>query len=269
MLPASMVMNDAVIGVFDSGVGGLSVLREVRKALPAENLLYVADSGFAPYGDRPAQYIQDRTEAIVGYFAGAGAKAAVIACNTATAVAVHALRARFSFPIVAIEPAVKPAVEITRSGIIGILATKQTLASDNFSRLVEKYGHNVRVLAQPCPGLVEQVEKGELDGPSTRPLVTRYVAPLIAQGADTLVLGCTHFPFLRATITDIAGTGVFILDPAIAVARELHRRLKACDLLSSDERPGTDQFRTSGEPETVQPVFRKLWAANIEVRPLP
>jgi len=261
-------MNPAPIGVFDSGVGGLSVLREIRHALPRENLLYVADSGFAPYGDRPAEFIQRRAEGIVEFFADAGAKAVVVACNTATAVAVQALRSRFMFPIVAIEPAVKPAAETTRSGVIGILATSQTLASANFSRLVERHGKGVQVLQQPCPGLVEQVEKAELAGATTEALVTRYVRPLLDRGADTIVLGCTHYPFLFSTIRAIAGPRVTLIDPAVAVARELKRRLEAGGLLSLDGR-GTEQFWTSGSPDRVRTVIGQLWAGAVEVHPLP
>jgi glutamate racemase len=263
------VTNAAPIGVFDSGVGGLSVLQEIRNALPAENLIYVADSGFAPYGDRPSAFIRQRAEAIVEFFAVAGAKACVVACNTATAVAVQALRSRFAFPIVAVEPAVKPAAEITRSGVIGILATGQTLASDRFSRLVEKYGRSVQVFVQPCPGLVEQVENAELEGPRTEALVARYVSPLLERGADTIVLGCTHFPFLSPVIRAIAGPGVSLIDPAVAVARELQRRLAAGELLRRDGDLGTEQFRTSGAPALVQPVIRQLWGRNAEVDSLP
>jgi glutamate racemase len=263
------VVNSAPIGVFDSGVGGLSVLGAIRSALPAENLFYVADSGFAPYGDRPGKFIQQRAEAIVGFFAGIGAKAIVVACNTATAVAIQTLRSRFTFPIIAIEPAVKPAAELTRSGVIGILATSQTLASESFSGLVEKYGKGVQVLLQPCPGLVEQVEKAELNGPRTEALVVRYVAPLLDRGADTLVLGCTHFPFLSAVIGAVAGPGVSLLDPAVAVARELQRRLKLSELLSHDTSLGTEQFWTSGAPGKVQATVGQLWARKVEVRSLP
>jgi len=159
---------DAPIGVFDSGVGGLSVLRAIRAALPAEDLLYVADTGAAPYGDRSKEFIEHRTEAIVGFLVRERVKAVVVACNTATAVAIPGLRSRFGAAIVAIEPAVKPAVRITRSGVIGVLATGQTLASESFSRLTDKYGKGVKILLQPCPGLVEQVEKADLDSRQTK-----------------------------------------------------------------------------------------------------
>ena len=262
-------MNGAPIGVFDSGVGGLSVLRAIRDVLPNEDLIYVADSGFAPYGNRPSEYIRERAEAIVEFFGGVGAKAVVVACNTATAVTIHTLRSRFTFPIIAIEPAVKPAAEITKSGVVGILATTQTLSSASFSRLVEKYGKGMQVLVQPCPGLVEQVEKAELDGPKTEALVVRYLAPLLDRGADTIVLGCTHFPFLSAMIRSIAGAKVSLIDPAVAVARQLQRRLKTSELLSLDGSLGTEQFWTSGVPDKVQAVVGRLWVKNVEVCSLP
>ncbi|WP_319408298.1 glutamate racemase [uncultured Desulfosarcina sp.] len=262
-------MQGAPIGVFDSGVGGLSVLREIRHALPEEDLLYVADSGHAPYGNRPGKFITDRAEAIVEFFLNEGVKAVVVACNTVTTVAILTLRSRFTIPIVAIEPAVKPAAQLTRSGVIGVLATSQTLASESFSRLAEKYGMGVQILEQPCPGLVELVEKAELNGPRTEALIVRYVSPLLEQGADTIVLGCTHFPFLISTIRAVAGPNVAVLDPAVAVARELHRRLKASELLASKANGSTEQFWTSGSLIRVQPVIAKLWGENVPIRSLP
>ena len=200
------------------------MLREIRGELPYQSLLYVADSGYAPYGAyRPATFIIDRSTAIVAFLIAQGAKAIVVACNTATAVAVDALRARFTLPIIAIEPAVKPAASTTRSGVVGVLATTQTLTSAKFARLVDQYAGGATVLTQACPGLVEQIEAGDLSGPRTRALVEEYASPLVDQGADTLVLGCTHYPFVTPLIQDAAGLGVTIIDPAVAVARELRR----------------------------------------------
>lgn len=262
-------MNNAPIGVFDSGVGGLSVLREIRRVLPGEQLLYVADSGHAPYGDRSSEFIQQRSADVVAFLSGAGAKAVLVACNTATAVAAHTLRSRFAFPIIAMEPAVKPAAAITKSGVIGILATSQTIASEKFARLVELHGRNVRVLPQACPGLVERVEKGELDHPDTETLIARYLAPLLDQGADTLVLGCTHYPFISAAIGRAAGPAVTLVDPAIAVARELQRRLTAGALLSAEGSAGAEQFWTSGSSTDAQRVIGQLWGRSVEVHVLP
>ena len=259
----------APIGVFDSGVGGLSVLREIRRELPSEDLIYVADSGYAPYGDRTAEYVQERAIAMAEFLIARGAKAIVVACNTATGIAVDALRARFDLPIVAIEPAVKPAVAETRSGVVGVIATSQTLAGEKYSRLVKTHAGDVQVLSQPCPGLVEQVEAGDLSGPATRALVDRFVRPLVEQGADTIVLGCTHYPFLIAAIRDAAGRGVTMIDPAVPVARELRRRLRALDLLAPDGRRATEQFWTTGPVDQVRAVMTQLWASDVDLRGVP
>ena len=269
------------IGVFDSGVGGLSVLRAIREELPAEDLIYVGDSGCAPYGERPARFVSERASAITRFLLDQGSKAVVIACNTATSIAVRSLRSAFDVPIVAIEPAVKPAASRTRSRVVGVLATTSTLSSENMANLLEAYGRaappsvdvssnhasdgDVRFLIQACPGLADQVEKGELSSENTRELVTRYVRPLVDQGADILVLGCTHYPFLRPLIEEIAGPGVDLIDPAAAVARELRRRLDRAGLLRTAG-PGREEFWTSGAPDHAGPLVRQIWGHPVEVR---
>ncbi|OGS97048.1 MAG: glutamate racemase [Gallionellales bacterium RIFCSPLOWO2_02_FULL_57_47] len=257
------------IGVFDSGVGGLSVLREIRRELPGEDLLYVADSGHAPYGDKSSDMIETRSIAIVEFLLSRHAKAIVVACNTATGAAVEALRARFPVPIIAMEPAVKPAAASTKSGVIGVLATSGTLSSSNFAKLHERFGAEVDILVQACPGLVEQVEAGDLSGDKTRALIEKYLVPLLAQQADTLVLGCTHYPFLAPLIQEIAGPAVAIIDPAAAIARELRRRLASANLLSAGSRAGTERFWTSAAPDKAQPVIAQLWKEDIELLSLP
>jgi glutamate racemase len=263
------------IGVFDSGVGGLSVLREIRQALPGDALLYVADSGHAPYGDRAEDFIAARVQAIAGFFVRAQVAAIVVACNTASAVAVQALRATCPVPVVAIEPAIKPAAQATRSGVIGVLATRRTVASASIARLVQTHGQGVRVLLQACPGWVEQVERGELQGAATQALVERFVLPLLAQGADTLVLGCTHYPFLRGVIERIAGPGVAVLDPAPAVARELVRRLADSAGPPAPAGPqrsapaGTERFWTTGPLDEARRVIPALWGRPAQVESLP
>ena len=247
-----MGTRDAPIGVFDSGIGGWSVLRELRRELPHEHLLYVADSACAPYGDRPVEFIVQRSRRIADWLVAEGAKALVVACNTATAAAVAELRAHHALPIVAIEPAVKPAAQATRSRVIGVLATSQTLASEKYSRLVDAHGQDVTVLAQACPGLVERIEAGDLDGPDTRALLAGFVNPLLAQGADTLVLACTHYPLLLGSLRELVGPDVRLVDPAPAVARELRRRLAAADLLREDGAESAVRAVTTGEASALQ-----------------
>ena len=257
------------IGVFDSGVGGLSVLREIRRELPAEDLLYVADSGHAPYGDKSAQLIEARAIAIVEFLLSQHAKTIVVACNTATGVAIETLRARFPVPIVAMEPAVKPAVTHTKSGVIGVLATSRTIASDNFAKLHDRFGADVKILMQACPGLVEQVEAGDLSGDKTRALIEQYVLPLLAKKVDTIVLGCTHYPFLSPLIQEIAGPSVVIIDPSAAIARELRRRLERIKQLSPEARAGTERFWTSAAPNKTKRIISQLWQVDVEVLGLP
>jgi glutamate racemase len=254
------------LGVFDSGVGGLSVLREIRRELPHESLVYVADSGHAPYGDRPAAFIQARSVAITRFLIDAGAKAVVVACNTATGAAVELLRQTFSLPIVAIEPAVKPAVSTTRSGVVGVLGTSVTLSSANLLRLVGQYPAPGGTVMQACPGLVEQIERGELGTPATRALVEQYVAPLLAQAADTIVLGCTHYAFVEPLIREVAGPGVTVIDPAPAVAREVRRRLGLASLLAPETAEPVERFFTTGDLEQAARVMAQLLKQNIEVR---
>ena len=258
-------MSSSPVGVFDSGVGGLSVLQEIRRELPHESLRYVADSGHAPYGDRPAAFIQARAVAITRVLVGEGAKAVVVACNTATGAAVDVLRRTFTIPIVAIEPAVKPAAAATRSGVVGVLATSVTLSSTNLLRLVGQYPAPGGTVMQACPGLVEQVEQGDLDSPATRALVERFVAPLVAKGADTIVLGCTHYAFLKPVIQEVAGPGVSVIDPAPAVARELRRRLAAASMLAPEDAVPSEGYWTTGDIGQGRRVISQLLGRPVSV----
>jgi glutamate racemase len=257
------------IGVFDSGLGGLSVLHEIRRALPGEDLLYVADSAYAPYGDKSQQFIEDRSIAISEFLLSRNAKAIVVACNTATGAAITTLRSRFAMPIIAMEPAVKPAAAHSQSGVIGVLATSRTLVSDNFVKLFARYGEDVEIVGQACPGLVEQVEAGDLSSDKTRALLEHYVLPLLERGADTLVLGCTHYPFLAPLIQEIAGAGVAVIDSAAAVARQLRRRLEVSDLLADEAKIGSECFWTSGAPDQARSLVSQLWQADVKVSALP
>jgi glutamate racemase len=258
---------DAPIGVFDSGVGGLSVLREIRRLLPHEELLYVADSAHAPYGERPDSFIAARSFAIAEFLCAAGAKAIVVACNTATAAAIAALRARFTLPIVGMEPAIKPAAGTTRTGVVGVLATNGTLAGQKFAELLVRFGAEVKVLVQPCPGLVERIEAGDLSSPATRALLAGYVAPLLQRGADTLVLGCTHYPFVRDLIEQLAGPAVNVIDPSPAVARELQRRLTQDHLLTPAA--GAGRLRVWSSAPEKAPVLTALWGEPLAIERLP
>jgi glutamate racemase len=256
------------IGVFDSGVGGLSVLAEIRRELPHEDLLYVADSGHAPYGDQSMAAIELRSIAITEFLLARGAKAIVVACNTATGAAARVLRTRFTVPVIAMEPAVKPAVQRTRSGVVGVLATRRTVASHTFAQLLATLGEGAEILPQACPGLVERVEAGDLDGEGTRALLAAYIEPLLARGADTLVLGCTHYPHLDRLIRDLAGPETAVLDSGAAVARQVRRRLAEAGLLAPLGREGLARFWTSGQPTEIQPVMARLWGADLDLEPL-
>jgi glutamate racemase len=247
----------------------LTILREIRDGLPREDLIYVADSRYAPYGERAEAFIEQRVTTIVEYLIDQQAKAVVVACNTATGVAIDALRSRFRIPIVAIEPALKPAAAITRTGRVGVLATNRTLESEKFARLRERHGAGVEVVIQPCPGLAEQVEKGEFESAATRALIAAYVQPLVDKGVDTLVLGCTHYPFLQPLIRDAAGPGVTIVDPAAAIARELARQLEREQLRVIEGPAGTTRFVTSGAPDQVTTVIVQLWQERVTVERLP
>lgn len=262
-------MKDRPIGVFDSGVGGLSVLRAIRAELPHEDLLYVADSGHAPYGERSEEYILGRVQQIVAFMRSQGVKAVVSACNTATMVSLSWLREHLDIPVVAISPALQPAVEATRSGKVGVLATLVTLTSPHFSSLLSLHDGKAEFLLQPCPSFVELVERGELDGTETREAVASYVESLIRQGVDTLVLGCTHFPFLRPVIQEVAGPDVAVLEPSVAVAQELRLRLQEHDLIADKPYSGTLTFWTSGQPKHVAPVVSQLLGERVPVQPLP
>ncbi|MBK8754002.1 MAG: glutamate racemase [Candidatus Competibacteraceae bacterium] len=261
--------NNNPIGVFDSGVGGLSVFRQIRADLPDETLLYVADSGHAPYGNKPADFIVRRSFAITEFLLEQGAKAVVVACNTATAAAIARLRAQLDIPIIGIEPALKPAVAGTRSGVVGILATGNTVRSDKFAALLDRHRQHTRVLVQPCPGLADCVERGELSGPHPRTLLERYLEPLLTQGADTLVLGCTHYPFLIPLIQRLVGPNVVILDPSPAVAQQLRRRLEWGGLLAEDDTPAGERYFTSGPPEQTSPVMSRLLGYPVTLDVLP
>jgi glutamate racemase len=237
------------IGVFDSGVGGLSVWREVRALLPDESTIYFADQAHIPYGPRPPVELAHYATSITNLLIELGAKIIVVACNTASGAALETLRATYpTVPFVGMEPAVKPAVEHTRSGVVGVLATPTTFEGVLFRRLVDRFGKDVTIHTQVCPGLVELVEAGHTASAETRELLAGCLAPLLDLGIDQLVLGCTHYPFASTIIADIAGPHVSIIDPAPAVARQVKRLLGAADPTNRPPPPALHAFLTSGSP---------------------
>ena len=236
----TFTLRDAAIGVFDSGVGGLSVLRHIRAQLPHEDLIYVADSGYAPYGDKTEQQVIDRSLAVAAWLVQQGIKALVVACNTATIAAIKALRARYpELPIVGVEPGLKPAAAASHNGRIGVLATERTLRGEKLLALREQVSTatGATFILQPCIGLVERIEQcamGNEPGDATSAMLERYIAPLLAQGVDTLVLGCTHYPFVQDAITRTVRAHtqqpITLIDTGEAVARQLARLLDAAGL---------------------------------------
>jgi glutamate racemase len=263
------VDSTAPIGVFDSGVGGLTVLRPIRVALPREHVLYIADSAHAPYGDQSPESLQQRAVTLTRFLLERGAKAVVIASSTITAAAVDILRSTAPAPIVAVEPALKVGVSSTKTGVVGVLVTVATSRSARFATLLERYHHAVDVLVMPAPGLVEQIEAGDLTSGRTRTLVESAVLPLVSAGADTIVLGSTHFPHLRPLMAELVGPDIALIDAGEAVAQQLHRVLEAGGLLNEDPAPGGEQFWTSGDRHQVGRVIALLWGAPVDVRRLP
>jgi glutamate racemase len=257
----------APIGIFDSGVGGLTILREIRAALPREDLIYVADAGHLPYGDKPLEYVRDRGFVVADFLVKQGAKAIVVACNTATAAAIDPLRERHAIPFVGVEPAVKPAAAESRRGIIGVLATTATLKSVRYASLVARFAQGRQLLEQPCAGLADHIEQGRLDDDATEMLVRSFVQPLLDAGADTIVLGCTHYPLIAHIVQRIAGPDVRVIENGTAVARELSRQLAAHSSLREDG-TGTASFWASGGIADVAAVVGRLWGPS-SVQPLP
>ena len=270
---SSQSISQQAIGVMDSGVGGISVLKHIHALLPHESLMYVADSKYAPYGSKTVAEITARCMIIADFLMSKNVKALVVACNTATAAAIDELRETFNIPIIGMEPAVKPAAEASKNGVIGVLATVGTLKSAQFAALLESYGRNVKVVTQACGGLVECIERGELHTEATRQLLKKYCAPLLAEGADTIVLGCTHYPFVRPLIEAIlqedgVGNDVAIIDTGAAVAKQLQKKLAEQDLLETANNPADIGFWTNSQAPNAAQVIEQLWGEKAEVKVL-
>ncbi len=251
------------IGVFDSGVGGLTILREIEKQFPAENLLYFADTAHCPYGARTEEEIRGLAHGIVEFLLDRGAKLIVVACNTASVASLAYLRANFDVPFVGIVPAVKPAAESTESKCIGVLATNATFQGAVFDDLVQKFASDVTVVRQVCPGWVEMVEQGKIEGPEAEEAVRRCVEPLLEKRIDTVVLGCTHYPFLRPIIERLVGEDVSVIDPAAAVARQVGRVMDANGLRTPMAEDGSVRFFTTGDAEVLGRTIEKLTGLEV------
>ncbi|MBD3654732.1 glutamate racemase [Kangiella sp.] len=264
-------MSNAPIGVFDSGVGGLTILQAIREHLPNENLLYVADSAYAPYGRLPKDVLHKRCSHIARFFVQQGAKAMVIACNTATAVMAEWLRKEFDIPIVAMEPAIKPAALATRTGKIGVFATENTLKSDRYRKLLAEYAKDKKIFESSCNGFVELVESGDLTSVQAFQLVEKYLQPMIDEHIDVLVLGCTHYPFLAPLMRKISSQQVAgnqdlqIIHTADAVSLQLTRVLAENDLLNFKDQEYVKYF-TSGDIQTAERVMSILLQEDINIQ---
>jgi len=254
------------IGVFDSGVGGLSILNAIRRELPYQPVIYLADQAHVPYGPRPLAQVRAFAEGITRFLIGQGAGLIVVACNAASAAALHHLRAEFApLRFVGMEPAVKPAAESTHSGVVGVLATPATFQGALYASVVERFAHGVTVLQDTCPGLVQQIEAGELDSAATRAILERALEPMLEQKIDTIVLGCTHYPFVIPMIEEIAGAGVRVIDPAPAIARQARRLLETSAEAAAGPEPGRVRIFTTGEAASLARLLPRLTGADAKV----
>ncbi|WP_335618364.1 glutamate racemase [Limnobacter sp.] len=255
------------VGVFDSGVGGLSVLKAMLNHLPAERFQFVADERHLPYGDKPQHEITDRVLTLSNWLRNQGCKAMVMACNTATAAGANQARAAHAnWPIVGIEPAVKPASMLTKTGVVGILATTNTVASERFKALVERFDPMAKVIAHPCPGLVELIEQSPMPEPAIEALLKPMVAELLQKQADVIVLGCTHYPFVAHLISKLAGPGVAVIETGLPVAKQLKTRLESERLLNmgNEHVPLLERvsFFTTGQPESFKTKLVNLLGSD-------
>lgn len=249
-----------MIGIFDSGAGGLSVFREIRKLLPDERYIYYSDNANCPYGEKSRDFITERTRAITRFLIEQGAEVIVVACNTATAASIATLRAEFPVEFIGMEPAVKPAAARTRTGVVGVLATAGTLKATKYIDTREKWARNVTIAENIGKGFVELVEKGIVSGPEAEAVVSRSLIPILDQGADTIVLGCTHYPFLSETILKTAAfhtdREITLIDPAPAVARHLLEIMEEKGLVRKDG--FSMKLHSSGDISTLEHIYNKL-----------
>ncbi len=251
------------VGIFDSGVGGLSVFLAIRELLPSHPLVYFADQAHVPYGTRELDEVRGFAHAVTQFLLSEGARMIVVACNTASVAALKSLR--FAYPdvsFVGMEPAVKPAAEQTHSGVVGVLATAATFQTEMYASVVERFAHGVTILESPCPGLVNEIEKGNLEGAETRNILNQVLQPMLANGADTIVMGCTHYPFVIPLIRQIAGPNVQVIDPAPAIARQTRRMLAERELLNEGNELAEVRLITSGDAKEFHTRVKQLLGFN-------
>lgn len=259
--------SDSPIGVFDSGVGGISVLRAIREQLPEESVIYFGDQGHIPYGPRPMEQIRNFSEAITNFLLERNAKIIVVACNTASAAALNYLRQKFpGIQFVGMEPAVKPAAEHTRTGKVGVLATPATFQGALYASVVERFANGVELFQDTCPGLVQLIEQGNLSGEEPRKILEEALLPMLQKNIDTVVLGCTHYPFVIPLIEKIVGEKARVIDPAPSVAKQIRRLLEAQKLRNQSEAKSKVKFYTSGEPAALKTMLPTLLGEAGEVQ---
>lgn len=261
------VTSESPIGIFDSGVGGISVLRAVREQMPEESVIYFGDQGHIPYGPRPMEQIRDFSEATTRFLLEQGAKIIVVACNTASAAALKYLREKFhDVQFVGMEPAVKPAAEYTHTGKVGVLATPATFQGELYASVVERFANGVELYQNTCNGLVQQVEQGRLNDGETRQILENALQPMLEKNIDTVVLGCTHYPFVIPLIQDIVGENVRVIDPAPAIAKQTARLLEARGLRSNSVSKGNVKLYTSGDPDALKALLPTLLGESGEIQ---
>jgi len=264
-----MNLNEPLVGLFDSGVGGLSILHAVHDLLPAQPLFYLADQSHVPYGERKAEEVLHYSRQITRFLRSQRVVLIVIACNTASAVALQTLRTEFpDIPFVGMEPAVKPASQHTRSGVVGVLATPTTFQGELFSTLVEHFAKNVKIIPHTCPGLVNEIEAGNLKGDKARSILKKAIQPMLDEGADTLVMGCTHYPFIVPLIRQIFAYDLEIIDPSAAIAQRVKHLLAENGWLADGHQKGKITIATTGDARELEKKLPLFMGDEYPVIPL-
>ncbi|WP_085299517.1 glutamate racemase [Cognaticolwellia mytili] len=257
------------IGVFDSGIGGLSIMHCIKQQLPNENLLYVADTLNAPYGEKSTVFIQQRVNDIADWFVAKNAKAIVVACNTATVSAIDQLRQNLAIPVIGVEPAIKPAAQQSKQKKVAILVTKTTAENQRFLALVQQYSNTSEIYIQACPGLVELIEQDKKNSLDCELMLTAYLQPLIEKGVDTIVLGCTHYPLVTSLIHEICGNNITIMETAQPVTEQLQRQLIAHQLINLSTHVGSATFYSSQNSISQQQLFSHIWQQSLSLHKFP